>query len=84
MGFTASKRKRYSMTLEEYMERENLTDEAMAKKIGVTRSAVSYYRSGKRMPSVLTMHQIEEATKREVTWDCMSKRWMRERKNLSV
>lgn len=72
------------MTLEEYMERENLTDEAMAKKIGVTRSAVSYYRSGKRMPSVLTMHQIEEATKREVTWDCMSKRWMLERKNLSI
>lgn len=72
------------MTLSEWMEREKLTDEEMAKRIRVTRSAVTHYRAGRRMPSPYTMSDIETVTKGEVRWEDMSRRWMDVRKNISV
>jgi DNA-binding transcriptional regulator YdaS (Cro superfamily) len=72
------------MNLNEYMQREKLTDEKMAQRIGVTRSAITHYRAGRRMPSPYTMFDIETATKGEVKWEDMRRRWMDVRKNISV
>jgi len=72
------------MNLNDWMQREKLTDEKMAERLGVSRSAVTHYRAGRRMPSPYTMVDIESATKGEVKWDDMRRRWMDVRKNLSV
>jgi len=72
------------MNLNDWMQREKLTDEKMAERLGVSRSAVTHYRAGRRMPSPYTMVDIESETKGEVKWDDMRRRWMDVRKNLSV
>ena len=72
------------MNLNDWMQREKLTDEKMAERLGVSRSAVTHYRAGRRMPSPYTMVDIESETKGEVKWDDMRRRWLDVRKNLSV
>ena len=72
------------MNLNEYMQREKLTDEEMAKRIKVTRSAVTHYRAGRRMPSVYAMMDIQVATNHEVKLDDMQRRWVDVRKNLHL
>ncbi len=72
------------MNLEEWMQRESLTDEKMAQKIGVSRSAVTHYRAGRRMPSPFTMSDIKDATKGEVKWEDMMEKWLDVKRNISV
>jgi DNA-binding transcriptional regulator YdaS (Cro superfamily) len=72
------------MNLEEWMQRESLTDEKMAQKIGVSRSAVTHYRAGRRMPSPFTMSDIKDATKGEVKWEDMMEKWLYVKRNISV
>ena len=72
------------MNLEEWMKRESLTDEKMAQKIGVSRSAVTHYRAGRRMPSPFTMSDIKDATKGEVKWEDMMEKWLDVKRNISV
>jgi DNA-binding transcriptional regulator YdaS (Cro superfamily) len=72
------------MNLEEWMQRESLTDEKMAQKIGVSRSAVTHYRAGRRMPSPFTMSDIKDATKGEVKWEDMMEKWINVKRNISV
>jgi transcriptional regulator with XRE-family HTH domain len=50
------------MTLNDYMRGEGMTDDAMSKKIGVSRSAVTQYRLGDRMPKPEIMLRLVEAT----------------------
>lgn len=72
------------MNLQEYMKKNEMTDEMFARRIGVTRSAVTYYRSSLRMPSPRIMLLIEAVTKNEVTAQDMMKEVMRVKKNLQV
>ena len=64
------------------MKKNELTDEMFARRIGVTRSAVTYYRSSMRMPSPRIMLLIEAVTKNEVTASDMMKEFVRVKKNL--
>ena len=50
------------MTLSDYMRGEGMTDDAMSKKIGVSRSAVTQYRLGDRMPKPEIMLRLVKAT----------------------
>lgn len=70
------------MNLIDYMKKNELTDEMFARRIGVTRSAVTYYRSSMRMPSPRIMLLIESVTKNEVTASDMMKEFVRVKKNL--
>lgn len=70
------------MNLIDYMKKNELTDEMFARRIGVTRSAVTYYRSSMRMPSPRIMLLIEAVTKNEVTASDMMKEFVRVKKNL--
>lgn len=72
------------MNLEEWMQKESLTDEKMAKKIGVSRSAVTHYRAGRRMPSPFTMADIKNATKGEVKWEDMMEKWLDVKRNIPI
>ena len=69
------------MNLIDYMKKNELTDEMFARRIGVTRSAVTYYRSSMRMPSPRIMLLIEAVTKNEVTASDMMKEFVRVKKN---
>ena len=64
------------------MKKNELTDEMFARRIGVTRSAVTYYRSCMRMPSPKIMLLIEAVTKNEVTAQDMMREFVRVKKNL--
>ena len=55
------------MNLHDWMKNQKLTDEKMAERLGVSRSAVTHYRSGRRMPSPQTMLLTEEITQEKVT-----------------
>ncbi len=70
------------MNLIDYMKKNELTDEMFARRIGVTRSAVTYCRSSMRMPSPRIMLLIESVTKNEVTASDMMKEFVRVKKNL--
>lgn len=72
------------MNLSEWMRQQKLTDEKMAERIGVTRSAVTHYRSGLRMPAPQIMLLIEAVTNEEVTARDMMKELQRVKKSISV
>lgn len=55
------------MNLNDWMKNQKLTDEKMAERLGVSRSAVTHYRSGLRMPAPQIMLLIEAVTNEEVT-----------------
>jgi transcriptional regulator with XRE-family HTH domain len=55
------------MTLNDYMRGEGMTDDAMSKKIGVSRSAVTQYRLGDRMPKPEILVRLVEATNKKVS-----------------
>ena len=55
------------MTLSDYMRGEGMTDDAMSKKIGVSRSAVTQYRLGDRMPKPEILVRLVEATNKKVS-----------------
>lgn len=55
------------MTLNNYMRRKGMTDDAMSKKIGVSRSAITQYRLGDRMPRPEIMLRLVAATDNEVS-----------------
>jgi Helix-turn-helix. len=55
------------MTLNDYMRGEGMTDDAMSKKIGVSRSAVTQYRLGDRMPKPEIMLRLVTATGKKVS-----------------
>ena len=50
------------MTLQEFMDKNNLNDQQMAEKIDIHRSRVWRYRNGLSLPSWRTMLRIEKAT----------------------
>lgn len=54
------------MTLNDYMRDNGFTDEAMSKKVGVSRSAITQYRLGDRMPKPEIMVRLVEATDAKV------------------
>jgi transcriptional regulator with XRE-family HTH domain len=56
-----------AMTLNDYMRGEGMTDDAMSKKIGVSRSAVTQYRLGDRMPKPEILVRLVEATNKKVS-----------------
>jgi DNA-binding transcriptional regulator YdaS (Cro superfamily) len=72
------------MTLNEYMKNNEMTDEMFARRIGVTRSAVTYYRSSLRMPSPRVMLMIEQVTDNQVTAQDMMKEVMRVKQSLQI
>lgn len=55
------------MTLNDYMRGKGVTDDAMSKKIGVSRSAITQYRLGDRMPRPEIMLRLVAATDNEVS-----------------
>ena len=57
------------MTLGEYLSWKKLTPEAFAKRIGVSRAAVSRYRSGDRRPEWKVIKRIVKETNGLVTAD---------------
>lgn len=55
------------MTLNEWMNRVGMSDGEMAQRIGVSRSAISRYRSGERMPRPDTLVKLVDATNNDVS-----------------
>ena len=55
------------MTLEKYMKKKNLTDLQMANLVECSRSAITMYRLGQRIPRRDIANRIAEVTKRSVT-----------------
>lgn len=54
------------MTLAEYLEKNKLSDEDFAQRIGAHRTEIWNYRTGRRMPKADKVAAIEEATGGEV------------------
>lgn len=50
------------MTLHDYMRDNGMTDAEMSKKIGVSRSAITQYRLGNRMPKPEILLRLVAAT----------------------
>lgn len=57
------------MKLAEWMEREKLTDEAFAERVGADRTYIGRIRRGLHSPSLALMARIKGATGGEVTAD---------------
>ena len=57
------------MTLTEYMDRLNLTDTEMARRLGVSISGLGKWKNGRRHPSPRHMIRIRNATSGVVTPD---------------
>jgi len=55
------------MTLSEYMDKHGMTDQKMSEAIGVSRSAVTQYRLGSRMPRPEIMLKLVDATDNKVS-----------------
>jgi transcriptional regulator with XRE-family HTH domain len=55
------------MRLSEWMNRQGLSDDQVAEKVGSTRVAVGYWRTGQRFPEPKRLHAFEVFTKGEVT-----------------
>ena len=57
------------MKLEKYMADNQLTDEAMAKRLGKDRSVVSRYRRGEVTPPPDVIREIQRVTERAVQFN---------------
>lgn len=57
------------MKLSEYLQKNGILQAEFARKIGVTQGIVSYYVSGRTMPTRKNMQKIIEVTGGEVTAD---------------
>mgnify|MGYP000043957243 CR=1 FL=1 len=55
------------MTLSEYMDKHQMTDQKLSEKVGVSRSAITQYRLGDRMPKPEIMVRLVEATGAKVS-----------------
>jgi len=55
------------MKLDEWMKAKNLTDMAMSKLINTSRSTVTMYRQGHRVPKPDIARRIYQVTNRKVT-----------------
>ena len=55
------------MTLSEYMEKNSTTDQKMSDEVGVSRSAITQYRNGVRMPKLEIALEIYRVTKGKVS-----------------
>lgn len=55
------------MGLNEWMDKVGMTDGEMATKVGCSRSAISRYRSGERMPRPDTLIKLLDATNNDVS-----------------
>ena len=55
------------MTLSEYMDKHQMTDQKMSEIIGVSRSAVTQYRLGSRMPKPEILVRLVDATGAKVS-----------------
>ena len=54
------------MTLNDYMKNNGITDQGLAETLGVSRSAVTQYRLGDRMPRPEILVKLLAATNNEV------------------
>ena len=55
------------MTLSEYMAKHQMTDQKMSEIVGVSRSAITQYRLGDRMPKPEILVRLVEATDAKVS-----------------
>jgi transcriptional regulator with XRE-family HTH domain len=55
------------MTLNDYMKNNGLNDQKLADKVGVSRSAITQYRLGDRMPKPEILVKLVAATGNEVS-----------------
>jgi transcriptional regulator with XRE-family HTH domain len=55
------------MTLSEYMDKHQMTDQKMSEIVGVSRSAITQYRLGDRMPKPEILVRLVEATDAKVS-----------------
>lgn len=55
------------MTLSEYMDKHQMTDQKMSEVVGVSRSAITQYRLGDRMPRPEIMLKLVSATGNKVS-----------------
>jgi transcriptional regulator with XRE-family HTH domain len=55
------------MTLNDYMKNNGLNDQKLADKVGVSRSAITQYRLGDRMPKPEILVKLIAATDNEVS-----------------
>ena len=55
------------MTLSEYMDKHQITDQKMSEIVGVSRSAITQYRLGDRMPKPEFLVRLVEATDAKVS-----------------
>jgi transcriptional regulator with XRE-family HTH domain len=55
------------MTLSEYMDKHQMTDQKMSDAVGVSRSAITQYRLGSRMPRPEIMLRLVEVTNSKVS-----------------
>ena len=62
------------MTLSEYMEMYDLTDQVMADRLGRERSVVTRYRLGQVMPSPRVIAKVEVVT----GWKVRFRDWIKE------
>lgn len=58
---------RLMMGLNEWMDKVGMTDGEMAARVGCSRSAISRYRSGERMPRPDTLIKLVDATNNDVS-----------------
>lgn len=55
------------MTLNDYMKNNGMTDQTLADTLGVSRSAVTQYRLGDRMPKPEILVKLVAATENQVS-----------------
>ena len=55
------------MGLSEWMDKVGMTDGEMARRVGCSRSAISRYRSGERMPRPDTLMKLVDVTNNDVS-----------------
>jgi transcriptional regulator with XRE-family HTH domain len=55
------------MNLHEYMKNNDINDQKLADKVGVSRSAITQYRLGDRMPKPEILVKLVAATDNEVS-----------------
>ena len=47
-------------TIKEYREQNNMTQEELAKKMGITQRTISYYETGQKIPSGRTLLRLKK------------------------
>lgn len=55
------------MTLSEWMQQSGVNDQKLSEKLGISRSAVTQYRLGDRMPRPEILVRLVEATDNQVS-----------------